>query len=63
VWNRAVAEGIVTWRPGSEDPAAIELMAKLSAKSRERWPVEELPETARLPGVLPAGNGEAAAGA
>jgi coenzyme F420 hydrogenase subunit beta len=61
IWNRAVAEGIVTWRPGSEDPGAIELMAKLAAKSRERWPAEQLPETDRLPGVLPSGNGEVAA--
>jgi len=51
----------VTWRPGSEDPGAIELMAKLAAKSRERWPTEQLPETDRLPGVLPPGNGEVGA--
>jgi coenzyme F420 hydrogenase subunit beta len=61
IWNRAVADGIVTWRPGSEDPGAIELMAKLAAKSRERWPLEQLPETDRLPGALPSGNGEVAA--
>jgi hypothetical protein len=36
-------------------------MAKLAAKSRERWPAEQLPETDRLPGVLPSGNGEVAA--
>jgi len=33
----AVADGVVEWRPGSEDPAAISLMSKLAAKSRSRW--------------------------
>ena len=38
VWDHAVADGVVEWRPGAEDPAAISLMGKLAAKSRERWP-------------------------
>ncbi|HZD18362.1 MAG TPA: Coenzyme F420 hydrogenase/dehydrogenase, beta subunit C-terminal domain [Actinomycetota bacterium] len=38
LWERAVADGVVEWRPGSEDEAAISLMRKLAAKSRERWP-------------------------
>jgi coenzyme F420 hydrogenase subunit beta len=37
VWDRAVAAGVVDWKPGSEDQAAIDLMQKLSIKSRERW--------------------------
>jgi coenzyme F420 hydrogenase subunit beta len=37
LWDRAVADGVVEWRPGSEDPAAISLMSKLAAKSRSRW--------------------------
>jgi coenzyme F420 hydrogenase subunit beta len=37
IWDRAVADGVVEWRPSSEDPAALSLMAKLAAKSRERW--------------------------
>jgi coenzyme F420 hydrogenase subunit beta len=37
IWNRAVAEGVVEWKPGSEDQAAIDLMQKLAVKSRERW--------------------------
>jgi coenzyme F420 hydrogenase subunit beta len=40
IWDRAVADGVVEWRPGSEDEAAIALMSKLSAKSRSRWPVD-----------------------
>lgn len=40
VWERAVADGVVEWRPGSEDEAAISLMRKLSARSRERWPTD-----------------------
>ncbi len=40
IWERAVADGVVEWRPGSEDPGAISLMSKLAVKSRERWPVD-----------------------
>jgi coenzyme F420 hydrogenase subunit beta len=34
----AEAAGVVTVRPGEEDPAALALMAKLAARSRGRWP-------------------------
>jgi coenzyme F420 hydrogenase subunit beta len=53
IWNRAVAAGVVEWRPGSEDPDAIDKMSKLAVKSRERWPVDELPEANRRPGLFP----------
>ena len=51
VWDRAVADGVVEWKPGSEDQGAIDLMYKLAVKSRERW----LPDTAwGTPAVVPA---------
>ena len=37
--GEAEAAGVVTVRPGEEDPAALALMAKLAARSRGRWPV------------------------
>ncbi|MEM9033561.1 MAG: Coenzyme F420 hydrogenase/dehydrogenase, beta subunit C-terminal domain [Actinomycetota bacterium] len=35
---RMLEEGIIIGRPGEDDPAAIDLMNKLSVKSRQRWP-------------------------
>lgn len=60
IWNRAVADGVVEWRPGSEDPDAIDKMFKLAIKSRERWPVDEVPEANRNPGLVPAAEGAVA---
>ncbi len=53
VWNRAVADGIVEARPASEDPKAVELMFKLAARSRERWPGPEVATADPGPGLLP----------
>jgi len=50
IWERAVADDVVEWRPGSEDPSAIALMDKLAAKSRERWPGDA---AWAAPGTLP----------
>jgi hypothetical protein len=47
-----VDAGWIEVRPGSEDPAAVELMKKLSAKSRKRWP-SALTGDAASPGVRP----------
>jgi coenzyme F420 hydrogenase subunit beta len=51
LWDRAAADGVIEWRPGSEDEAAISLMSKLAAKSRARWP-EDTPwgEPGEVPG-------------
>jgi coenzyme F420 hydrogenase subunit beta len=53
IWRDAVADGVIEWRPGSEDPAAVALMDKLAIHSRERWPVDTLPEVLARPGVFP----------
>jgi coenzyme F420 hydrogenase subunit beta len=42
--QRMIADGSIIARPGDSDPAAIELMRKLSKKSRERWPQWAEPE-------------------
>jgi coenzyme F420 hydrogenase subunit beta len=36
--QRMIADGSIVARAGDSDPGAIELMRKLSRKSRERWP-------------------------
>jgi coenzyme F420 hydrogenase subunit beta len=52
-WIKGLVDaGWITVRPGSEDPAAIELMGKLSKKQRKRWP-SELPAERLAPGTLP----------
>jgi len=42
--ERMLADGVIEVRPGDDDPGAIELMHKLSKKSRKRWPEFALPE-------------------
>jgi coenzyme F420 hydrogenase subunit beta len=42
--QRMIADGSIVARPGDSDPAAIDLMRKLSQKSRERWPQWAEPE-------------------
>ena len=54
LWRRASAEGVLESRPASEDPKAVELMFKLAAKSRERWPAAgETLHASPVPGLLP----------
>lgn len=47
---RMAADGWIETRPGDDDPGAIELLRKLSAKSRSRWPSFA---STRAPAVLP----------
>ena len=55
IWDRATADGVIEHRPGAEDPKAVELMFKLAAKSRARWPQpgEVAVAAGSTPGVLP----------
>jgi len=54
IWARAMSDGVVEARPASEDPKAIELMFRLAAKSRERWPDPGQALNAEAsPGLLP----------
>ncbi len=57
IFKDAVDAGVIEWRPGNEDPAAIALMDKLAIRSRERWPAADLPEEHRAPALIPNGNG------
>jgi coenzyme F420 hydrogenase subunit beta len=50
--GEATAAGVITVRPGEDDPAALALMAKLAARSRGRWPVELTGDRA-APRILP----------
>src|SRR5215203_4355943 len=52
-WMRqAEAAGVITVRPGEEDPAALALMGKLAVRSRERWPADLTGDQA-APRILP----------
>jgi coenzyme F420 hydrogenase subunit beta len=53
IWERALADGVIEQRPASEDPKAVELMFKLAAKSRQRWPNDEVLPGHAAPGLLP----------
>jgi coenzyme F420 hydrogenase subunit beta len=45
---RMLADGWIETRPGDDDPDAIALMHRLSAKSRKRWPESAPPEPRAL---------------
>jgi coenzyme F420 hydrogenase subunit beta len=62
------ADGTIEVRPGDDDPGAIALMRKLSAKSRKRWPLVVEGSAGPLiaapePGVVPPTAKERAASA
>ena len=55
IFERALAAGVIESKPSTEDPKAVELMFKLAAKSRERWPAPgEVVGAGAAPGVVPA---------
>ncbi len=49
IMSALVEAGVVETRPASDDPAAVELMRKLSRVSRRRWPATAVPGPRRLP--------------
>lgn len=53
-WMRGLMDaGLIEVRPAEDDAVAMKLLDKLSAKSRERWPTDVLPDHQRAPGLLP----------
>jgi coenzyme F420 hydrogenase subunit beta len=58
--TRMIASGAIESRPGDDDPGAIALMHKLSAKSRKRWPATAVEFPRLLPPPAPKPNGAAA---
>jgi coenzyme F420 hydrogenase subunit beta len=54
IHREALEAGVIESRSASEDPKAVELMFKLAAKSRERWPeAGEIQRAGSTPGLLP----------
>ncbi len=57
-WLRdMLTAGVVEAKPGEDDPVAMRLLGRLSAKSRKRWPADVLPETFGAPRLLPVVDG------
>jgi coenzyme F420 hydrogenase subunit beta len=53
-WIGGLAEaGLIDTKPGESDPVAMKLLARLSSRSRERWPSDALPANDVQPGLLP----------
>jgi coenzyme F420 hydrogenase subunit beta len=50
---QARQDGVVTVRPGAEDPAALALMGKLAVRSRRRWPAALAGDGLDAPAMLP----------
>jgi coenzyme F420 hydrogenase subunit beta len=49
IMNRLVEDGVIEVRPSRDDPAAVELMRKLSRASRRRWPAVAVEGPGRIP--------------
>ncbi|MDQ3979322.1 MAG: Coenzyme F420 hydrogenase/dehydrogenase, beta subunit C-terminal domain [Actinomycetota bacterium] len=46
---KMLEDGTIVGRPGDDDPAAIELLRKLSTKQRKRWPETAVPFPRMIP--------------
>jgi len=49
---KMLQDGTIEGRPGDDDPGAIALLRKLSARSRKRWPETAVPAPRRMPAPL-----------
>jgi coenzyme F420 hydrogenase subunit beta len=49
IMDGMLADGTIEVRPGDDDPGAIELMRKLSVRSRKRWPETAVAKPRLLP--------------
>jgi coenzyme F420 hydrogenase subunit beta len=55
LWDAATADGVIESRPATEDPKAVDLMFRLAARSRERWPEPgAVVNAGSTPGLVPA---------
>jgi coenzyme F420 hydrogenase subunit beta len=55
IFDAASEDGVLESRPASEDPKAVDLMFRLAARSRERWPATgTVPNAGTTPGLVPA---------
>lgn len=53
-WMQGLMDaGLVEVKPAEADPVAMNLLDRLSQKSRQRWPTSALPLADRGPGLLP----------
>jgi len=53
---KMLQDGTIEGRPGDDDPGAIALLRKLSARSRKRWPDTAPPAPGLMPAPAPAGG-------
>jgi coenzyme F420 hydrogenase subunit beta len=54
IFDAALADGVIEARPASEDPKAVDLMFRLAARSRERWPAAGTVQgSGSTPGLVP----------
>ncbi len=53
IMDGMIRDGVIETRPGDDDPGAIDLMQKLSRKSRKRWPQTAVAAPGAVPPLPP----------
>ena len=53
IMDGMIRDGVIETRPGDDDPGAIDLMQKLSRKSRKRWPESAVAAPGAVPPLPP----------